>query len=1052
MQVYSKILLIIILLFSFADFTFSQSTVISSFDSLITWKTIAADAVDIETKIVPGITGNAIQIDFNFTTGTGYCGIQKKIPLVLPANFIFTFYLKAAAPVNNLEFKLVDKTGDNVWWFNQRNFEFQNDWQKITIKRRDIEFAWGPTDDRALKSIDKIEIFIASSSGGKGSIVIDDLAFEELEIPDLTTPNPLAIVSSFMNGYPGQNIVDGNYQSVWENSPDDVSPEIIIDLQKHYEYGGLIIDWDTEYYAQTYDLFISHNRSDWEKVYTVIHSKGGRSYISLKDVESRYLKLSLTKSSKNNLYRISEIQIKDFSFGQTPENIFKEMAKDNPAGYFPRYLSDKQTYWTLTGVNNDYKEALINEDGMVEIDKSMFSIEPFLFIENKLFTREDVNLTQKLEQNYLPVPSVNWMHADFNLETKIFADGPAAESVLYLLYTLKNKSNQNLKGNLYLAIRPFQVNPPWQFLNWPGGIAKINDIKFDSSIVQINSDKKIYTLTPMDNFGAAEFDEGEIVYHLSENKLPHRKSINDHTGYASAAYQYAFNLKPNESKQVILAVPFHESNEYITDEKSVDSRLKTVLDFWQNKINNVEFNLPESANRIINTIRSNLAYILINRDGFGIQPGSRSYERSWMRDGSLTSSALLKMGIHNEVKDFVSWYSGYQFANGKVPCVVDRRGPDPTPEHDSHGQLIFAIMQYYLFTKDTIFLKDHFENILKSIAYMDQLRAESSAEKFISGTQTEKACYGLLPESISHEGYSAKPMHSYWDDFFALKGYKDAVRIARILGEDKIAEKISISRNEFKTNLYRSIDRAVKNKNISFIPGCVELGDFDATSTAISIYPANELFNLPQPLAENTFDRYFQFFINRKNNSIEWRDYTPYEVRLIGTFIYLGQVERAHALIDFFFKYQYPAGWNHWAEVVRKEKRTPGFIGDMPHTWVGSDFINAARSLFVYEDESDQSLIIGAGLYDDWINNEEGMSVKNMPTYYGNLNYSINPIQNGYTIKISGELELPAGNIKIRNFKPKKPKKVLINGTLNNKYYNDFIFVQETPAVVNIEY
>ena len=29
-----------------------------------------------------------------------------------------------------------------------------------------------------------------------------------------------------------------------------------------------------------------------------------------------------------------------------------------------------------------------------------------------------------------------------------------------------------------------------------------------------------------------------------------------------------------------------------------------------------------------------------------------------------------------------------------------------------------------------------------------------------------------MPESISHEGYSAKPMHSYWDNFFALLGLR----------------------------------------------------------------------------------------------------------------------------------------------------------------------------------------------------------------------------------------------------------------------------------------
>ena len=48
-----------------------------------------------------------------------------------------------------------------------------------------------------------------------------------------------------------------------------------------------------------------------------------------------------------------------------------------------------------------------------------------------------------------------------------------------------------------------------------------------------------------------------------------------------------------------------------------------------------------------------------------------------------------------------------------------------------------------------------------------------------------KPFYGLLPQSISHEGYSAKPMHSYWDDFFALRGFKDAAFIAKELDKPR---------------------------------------------------------------------------------------------------------------------------------------------------------------------------------------------------------------------------------------------------------------------------
>ena len=94
-----------------------------------------------------------------------------------------------------------------------------------------------------------------------------------------------------------------------------------------------------------------------------------------------------------------------------------------------------------------------------------------------------------------------------------------------------------------------------------------------------------------------------------------------------------------------------QNAEYVAEE------FNKATDFWKAKVDHIKFNLPESADRIVNTYKSNLAYILINRDKAGIQPGSRSYERSWIRDGALTSSALLKSGIVNEVKDFIDWYT-----------------------------------------------------------------------------------------------------------------------------------------------------------------------------------------------------------------------------------------------------------------------------------------------------------------------------------------------------------------------------------------------------------
>src|SRR5690606_10422539 len=118
--------------------------------------------------------------------------------------------------------------------------------------------------------------------------------------------------------------------------------------------------------------------------------------------------------------------------------------------------------------------------------------------------------------------------------------------------------------------------------------------------------------------------------------------------------------------------------------------------------------------------------------------------------------------------------------------------------------------------------------------YMEKLRL---SERTGENRALNPAFYGLMPASISHEGYSAKPMHSYWDDFWALRGYKDAVEIATVLGKEGQARRMAASRDQFRGDLYASIHAATRAHGIDFIPGAAELGDFDATSTTIALAP-----------------------------------------------------------------------------------------------------------------------------------------------------------------------------------------------------------------------
>jgi hypothetical protein len=207
----------------------------------------------------------------------------------------------------------------------------------------------------------------------------------------------------------------------------------------------------------------------------------------------------------------------------------------------------------------------------------------------------------------------------------------------------------------------------------------------------------------------------------------------------------------------------------------------------------------------------------VNRDSAGIQPGSRSYERSWIRDGSLTSSALLHAGMAQPVKDFLLWYADHQYADGKVPCCVDKRGSDPVPENDSHGEFVYLAAEYLRLTGDRATVERVYPHVRAAVAYQDTLRAQRRTPEWKKPENA--AFYGLLPPSISHEGYSAKPMHSYWDDLFALRGYKDGVWLAQQLGHRDDLKWMAKSRDEFARDFSKAAVAAMKAHRIDYIPG-----------------------------------------------------------------------------------------------------------------------------------------------------------------------------------------------------------------------------------------
>src|SRR5205823_14889749 len=197
-------------------------------------------------------------------------------------------------------------------------------------------------------------------------------------------------------------------------------------------------------------------------------------------------------------------------------------------------------------------------EGMIEVGRGQFSIEPFLFTEGKLVTWSDVKTSVASNPEALPLPQVVWSTNDLDLTISPFAAGPVDSSVLYARYRIANNSRSYKKLTLYLAVRPFQVNPPWQFLNLPGGVALVDSISLQGSTARLTGNKFVRSLSSVSGFGALAFDDGNIVDWLRAGKLPCSVSVTDATGHASAAYAYQLRHGPHStSSPNEPAVPHH---------------------------------------------------------------------------------------------------------------------------------------------------------------------------------------------------------------------------------------------------------------------------------------------------------------------------------------------------------------------------------------------------------------------------------------------------------------------------------------------------------------
>jgi F5/8 type C domain len=746
----------------------------------------------------------------------------------------------------------------------------------------------------------------------------------------------------------------------------------------------------------------------------------------------------------------------------TPLKRYEIFADREHPALFPPSLHHQQVYWTALSVPAGEQKSLFDEYGDLEAFKDAPLVQPlWRDASGRVVAAFNVTRTQRLREGWIPMPELQWSaQPGLMVHSEAIAVSTTAGPATLVRYRLEDTGPADVDGQLALLVRPMQVNPVWQ----NGGISEIHSASFEgtgpNTQLLINGRTLLTSLTAPSAQGVAPFGtigQTEITRYVMEGGVPTTSAVRDPTGLAAAALLYTVHLEPRDQADVVIMFPGgapaarpagkarHESAAEepvaaITSPGDFDKLATLTEQQWRARLLRVGIELPDQS--LIDTLRSQLGYMLVNAKGPILLAGPRNYNRSFIRDGSATAAMLLRMGIPGPAREYLRWYADHGVrANGLISPILNddgtvNRGVGSELEYDSQGEFVALVADMARLGGGAASVREYLPAVRGALQFLQALRERTLVPGYQAQSEVPQRFRGILAPSISHEGYPA-PTHSYWDDYWALKGWHDGAWLARQWQVDDMATWATQQEAALRDSLAASIRATIDWKHIDYIPASADFGDIDPASVSIGLDPAGEQAVLPDAALRTTFTRYLDEVRKRSLPGARYA-YTPYEFRNVLTFVHLDQPLLAEELLNRLRTARYPPGWQVFAEVVRSPLRQVFYLGDMPHTWVGAEYVRAIIGMLVHED--DVSLELLPGTPPDWVAGK-GLSIDRLPTAFGPLSMTAQQDDSALRIHLGPSLSATT-QVVISWPTRQRPRSVLVDGKARSDFGDEGMRLQ----------
>ncbi|MBW3556310.1 MAG: hypothetical protein KY454_05135 [Actinobacteria bacterium] len=393
---------------------------------------------------------------------------------------------------------------------------------------------------------------------------------------------------------------------------------------------------------------------------------------------------------------------------------------------------------------------------------------------------------------------------------------------------------------------------------------------------------------------------------------------------------------------------------------------ETVVRGWQAQTEHRGMRLVLPPGRLASAVEANRRYLLLFHEGGDVVPGPFTYHRFWFRDAAYLLAALDRYGFHREAAEVIRHFPARQRVDG---FFFSQR-----QEWDANGSAIWSMAEHWRLTGDLSCID--VDSVARGARWIERKRHAKRRRK-------DPALRGLMPASISAEHLGPFD-YFYWDDFWSLRGLRDAAVLLGAAGQAKLASEVASWAASLEADLGASMAMVAERTGSLVIPA----GPRRRVDTGIigSLVACSPLQLLPphHPGMAATVEAVRQRFCVGPAfyQGISHTGQGTYlTLQLAAVELAAGDrrcLERLQWLVEL------ATPTFTWPEAIHPTLGG-GCMGDGHHGWAAADFLSLVRNLLVTEVEG--GLVLAAMLPGEW--RGQAVEVHDAPTHFGTLSFAI---------------------------------------------------------------